>query len=76
MCSGNVDTPFVYDNKDQSLKKVLDDWYLQKLKFSTHDQIGFGFIIWKNDFISKLLTMSYNMKEKYIKSYRRNHVTA
>lgn len=66
----------VYNNRDESLRRLLDDWYLQKLKFSTHDQIGLGFVIWKNNYISKVLTMSYNMREKYIKPYYREVTSA
>ncbi len=66
----------VFNNRDASLKRLLDEWYLQKLKFSTHDQIGLGFVIWKNNYIPKVLTMSYNMKDKHLGVFRRKNCTS
>ena len=38
-------------NKDEDVKKFLDLWYLQTLKYTTQDQIGFPYVCQKTNMI-------------------------
>ena len=38
-------------HKDKEIKKFLDLWYLQTLKFTTQDQIGFSYVCQKTNII-------------------------
>jgi hypothetical protein len=38
-------------NKDEDVKKFLDLWYLQTLKYTTQDQIGFPYVCQKTNII-------------------------
>ena len=40
-----------FANKDEDVKKFLDLWYLQTLKYTTQDQIGFPYAAWKTNLI-------------------------
>lgn len=38
-------------HKDKKVKDFLDSWYLQTLKFTTQDQIGFSYVCQKTNMI-------------------------
>jgi hypothetical protein len=38
-------------NKDEDVKNFLDLWYLQTLKYTTQDQIGFPYVCQKTNII-------------------------
>lgn len=40
-----------FDNKDPSVKKFLDFWYLQTLKYTTQDQVSFSYVCQKTNII-------------------------
>ena len=40
-----------FRNKDAEVRKFLDYWYLQTLKYTTQDQIGFPYACYKKHII-------------------------
>lgn len=55
--SGVWITCFVaFDMKNSQTVKLLDTWYLQTLKYTTQDQIGFPYALWKSNTIPYSLT--------------------
>lgn len=40
-----------FSNKDPDITRFLDLWYLQTLKYTTQDQIGFSYVVWKTNIL-------------------------
>jgi hypothetical protein len=40
-----------FANKDIEVTQFLDLWYLQTLKYTTQDQIGFPYVVYKTNLI-------------------------
>lgn len=57
------------NDDDNSVKDFLDTWYLQTLKYTTQDQIGFSFVVQKTKLIP------YTLPDNEIKGHCPHHHT-
>jgi hypothetical protein len=56
-------------NKDEQVKKILDFWYLQTLKYTTQDQIAFPYVF------QKLNKIPYTLPDNEISGYYAHYQT-
>lgn len=50
----------VRDHNDEFVKKLMNDWQNEIMKYSVRDQLSFPYVCWKNHFVPDISNLDIN----------------